>query len=161
MYNYTLCVEKYTLCVKLYIVCNLKLHTCYSFRFRKLNIVARPRSNSHTQKLVHIFLSFHMAIPWICVPIPKSQVICRKQKKTFFLHFLLSLQKFFQVPVNWTILTPADFTIVHLKICVPKFPKTHVEVFDTFKIFSPIPLRSQKIPICVPQKIVFGQFFCC
>ena len=34
-----------------------------------------------------------------------------------------------------------------------------MKIVDTFKILNPIPLRSQKIPICVPQKIVFGQFF--
>ena len=31
-----------------------------------------------------------LVIPWICVPISKSQVICQS-KKNVFLHFLLSL----------------------------------------------------------------------
>ena len=99
-----------------------------------------------------------MAIPWICVPIPKSQVICRKQKKRFFAFFVVPLEIFSSAcqldNIDASRLHDSSFE----NLC-PKVSKTHVEVFDTFKILSPIPLRSQKIQICVPQKIVFGQFF--
>ena len=100
-----------------------------------------------------------MAIP--CVPIPKSQVICRKQKKKrFFAFFVVPLEIFSSAcqldNIDASRLHDSSFE----NLC-PKVSKTHVEVFDTFKILSPIPLRSQKIQICVPQKIVFGQFCCC
>ena len=36
-------------------------------------------------------LSFHMVVPWIWVLIPKSQVICPKAKKNFFLHFFRAI----------------------------------------------------------------------
>ena len=56
-----------------------------------------PLERSHAQKVPHFRnpqdVSFHMVVPWIWVPIPKTQVNCQKAKKRVFCHFLLSLCK--------------------------------------------------------------------
>ena len=92
------------------------------------------------------------------MPIPKSQVICRKQKKRFFAFFVVPL-KIFSSACQLDNIDASRLHDSSFENLCPKVSKTHVGVFDTFKILSPIPLRSQKIQICVPQKIVFGQFF--
>ena len=67
--------------------------TCYSFQASKLIIVAVSffRNASEALKLPHfrkrLDVSFLMVVPWICVSISKSQVICQKAKKTPFFAF--------------------------------------------------------------------------
>ena len=38
-------------------------------------------------------VSFHMVVPWICIAISKSQVICRKGRNHSFWQFFVSLLK--------------------------------------------------------------------
>ena len=64
-----------------------------------------------------------MVVPWICVSISKSQVICRKAKKPVFCIFWCPPLKKFQTILIRPILKFDALPIAHFEAYVPKFLK--------------------------------------
>ena len=64
-----------------------------------------------------------MVVPWIWVPIPKTQVNWPNAKKAFFAIFCCHFVKKFQMAANRTILILEGLPTAHLKAYVPNFPK--------------------------------------
>ena len=96
-----------------------------------------------------------MVVPWICGSISKSQVICRKAKKTRFWHFSVSLSK--KISKNFDSANIDVWRLAHssFRSLCSKFFKTPVEVSDIFKNMGLRPPQSRLIQICVPQKSCF------
>ena len=82
-----------------------------------------------------------MVVPWICVSITKSQVICQKAKKKCFLHFLVSLSKKIQVAANRTISKPDALPIAHFEADVPDFSKHMLKLAIPLKIWDSDPTK--------------------
>ena len=100
-------------------------------------------------------MSYDKVVPWICVSISKSQVICQKAKKRRFWHFLVILCK-----KNWSGRQSDNIEgwwLAHssFQSWCSTFFKTHVEVSDTFKILGPSPVQSWMIQNRDTQKSCF------
>ena len=96
-----------------------------------------------------------MVVPWICVSISKSQVICRKAKKTRFWHFLVILRK--KISKNFDSANIDVWRLAHssFRSLCSKFFKTPVEVSDIFKNMGHSPVRSWMIQNRDTQKSCF------
>ena len=140
----------------LFFVTDPKFHSLYT-------LLSSDNSHSRTlrPKNYHIFgklwmdVSFDMVVPWICVSISKSQVICRKAKKTRFLHFLAILCKKNSSGRQSDNIEAWRLAHSSFRSWCSKFFKTPVEVSDTFKNFGPSPVRSWMIQNSDTQKSCF------
>ena len=76
-----------------------------------------------------------MVVPWIWVPIPKTQVNWPSaEKKRFFSIFCCHFVKKFQMAANRTILILEPLPMAHMKAYVPNFPKHPWESRKSLKL---------------------------
>ena len=100
-----------------------------------------------------------MVVPWIWVPLPKTQENWPNAKKCSFLHFLVSLCKKISNGRQSDNFGPRGDAYGPSERLCPKFSETPLRKSKIFKIEGVMPLQSQVIPICVPQKrCFFGTF---
>ena len=100
-----------------------------------------------------------MVVPWIWVPIPKTQVNWPNAKKSVFCHFLLSLCKKISNGRQSDNFDPRRSAYGPSESLCPKFSETPLRKSKIFKIEGVMPLQSQVIPICVTQNsCFFGTF---
>ncbi len=78
-----------------------------------------------------------MVVPWICVSISKSQVICRKAKKPVFGIFWWYSAKKFQKILIRPILTFDALPIAHFEAYVPNFLKHLWKLAISLKLWVP------------------------
>ena len=100
-----------------------------------------------------------MVVPWIWVPIPKTQVNWPNAKKSVFCHFLLSLCKKISNGRQSDNFDPRTSAYGPYESLCPKFSKTPLRKSKIFKIEGVMPLQSQVIPICVTQNSCFFGIF--
>ena len=100
-----------------------------------------------------------MVVPSIWVPLPKTQENWPNAKKCSFLHFLVSLCKKISNGRQSDNFGPRGDAYGPSESLCPKFSETPLRKSKIFKIEGVMPLQSQVIPICVPQKrCFFGTF---
>ena len=101
-----------------------------------------------------------MVVPWIWVPIPKTQVNWPNAKKSVFCHFLLSLCKKISNGRQSDNFDPRRDAYGSSESLCPKFSETPVKKVSIFKIEGVMPLQSRVIMICVtPKSCFFGNFW--
>ena len=104
-------------------------------------------------------MSFHMVVPWIGVPIPKTQVSWPNTiKEALFLHFLCPSVKNSNGRQSDNF-GPRRSAYGPSESLCPKFSKTHLRKVSIVKIMGATPLQSQVIQICVPQKRCLSAVF--
>ena len=122
-----------------------------------------PLERSHAQKVPHFWnpqdVSFHMVVPWIWVPIPKTQVNWPNAKKRVFCHFWLSLCKKISNGRQSDNFDPRRSAYGSSESLCPKFSETLVKKVSIFKIEGVMPLQSRVIMICVTPKSCFSAFW--
>ena len=100
-----------------------------------------------------------MVVPSIWVPLPKTQENWPNAKKCSFLHFLVTLCKKISNGRQSDNFDPRRSAYGPSESLCPKFSETPLRKSKIFKIEGVMPLQSQVIPICVPQKrCFFGTF---
>ena len=101
-----------------------------------------------------------MVVPWICVSISKSQVICRKaKKKPVFCIFRCPPLKKFQNFLIRPILTFDALPIAHFEDNVPNFSKHMLKLAIRLKIWVPAPSEVSLSKIVTPKIAVFKAIF--
>ena len=104
-------------------------------------------------------MSFHMVVPWIGAPIPKTQVSWPNAiKEALFLHFLCPSVKNSNGRQSDNFGPRGDAYGPSESLC-PKFSETPLRKSKIFKIEGVMPLQSQVIPICVTQNSCFFGIF--
>ena len=105
------------------------------------------------------YVSFHMVVPWICIAISKSQVICRKAKNAVFSIFWWYSAKKIQVAANRTISKLDALPIAHFEADVPDFSKHMLKLAIPLKFWVPAQSEVGWSRIVILKKAVFRPFF--
>ena len=100
-----------------------------------------------------------MVVPWIWVSLPKTQENWPNAKKCSFWHFFVSLCKKISNGRQSDNFGPRGDAYSPSESLCPKFSETPLRKSKIFKIEGVLPLQSQVIPICVPQKRCFFRHF--
>ena len=100
-----------------------------------------------------------MVVPWIWVPLTKTQEIWPNAKKCIFLHFLCPSVKKFQMAANRTILVREEMPTAHLKAYVPNFPKHPWESRKSLKLRELCPSKVRWSRFVSLKNAVFSALF--